>query len=671
MLKGIKSLYKKELLDIIRDKKSMIIMFLVPLIVYPLLFAGSMYAVTFFINKQEEATYVVGFQEVLEQDTLEQVMKKVEESDGYKFKIMKLKEDGSKLLEKGDIDLLLTSKQNGEKVEYQLKYRSTKNSSTTAANHMSEVIEQMRVELSENTIKEAGLDVESVLYPVSGEKVDTAPTEESMGNILGSILPFLLIISIVTGAIYPAIDTTAGEKERGTLETLLTLPVSNFQMIMSKFLSVSTMASVSALLNFVSVSIIGIYFYQSFSVSGNGTLDVNMNTLVPAFLIMLLCVIVFAMLISALCLCFCLFAKSFKEAQNYTTPLMLVIMVCGYVGFIPDIALDSRLAVVPVVNIVLLLKDILVFKYSFYHLFLVFITNVVYSFIVVFILSKMYNSESLLYNDGNGMKLFQRRSEQKNGQMPGIADAILLLSVALLVQFYVGSIVVLKIGFAGIALEQLLFLVLTIGFAWYMRVDFKKLFSIKIPKVRHVFGGILLAVGAFLTTLLLSDALAKILPDSASNLEEMGEMFNNQPVAALFLVVAVLPAVCEEALFRGFLFGSMKEKWKPVTAIVVSGIIFGVYHMSLIKAVTISIFGIALAFAVECSGCIFVSMLMHFCNNGVSVMVSSYPKQMEKMLPFLFETKTSVGVYIGMTVAAILFALAGIMLLREKSNTKQ
>ena len=665
MYKTIFALYKKEILDILRDKKTILVMVLIPILLYPLLFLGAIYAGSAIASNQQETTYRIAFEDVAEEKAITDVMMNEEDDLDYLFKVVEAK-NWKKALKEKEIDACITVKQKGKQTVYRIQYISSINTSSTAADRMLDVLEEYREQLRIQAIEENGLDTTQTLYPILGKQVDHASTEENFGSMLGTLVPFLMIVSMLMGAIYPAIDATAGEKERGTLETLLTLPVSNFELIMSKFFAVSTIAAVSALLNFASMGIIGSYVYSSFKIAGAGNTQIQLGSFLPAVVLILLCVLVFAMFLSALCLCICIFAKSFKEAQNYSTPLLLVVMMIGYVGFIPDIELNSTYAVIPIVNVVLLVKDIFVFKYSFGNLLFVLVTNLVYSFLAVLLMSKMYNSESLLFGEGGSVKLFERRANMKKGQMPGMGDAFLLLAVCLLGMFYLGSVASAKYGFWGVPIQQLILLVFTLGFAWYMKVDGKKLFSLKVPKAKAVIGSLFLWAGSYLVMLVLTIPLSKWFPTSLEQLELQNKMFAEQPVWAVFFVVAICPAICEELLFRGFLFGTMKEKWKPAVAMVVSGVIFAAYHMSVIKLVTISVLGIALAYSVYCSKSLITSMLMHFCNNAIAVIGFKYPEAIGKVAPFLMEENPGLETCIGMTIAGVVFVVLGIFLLKKK-----
>lgn len=664
MGKIIKSLYKKEMLDILRDKKTILVMILIPLVVYPLLFFGTMMIATQVLSNQETATYRIAFEQIDGKEEIQSVMAEEEEKMGYLFEMVEVK-DAGQALQQGKIDAYLTQSEKNGQIAYEIQYLSTGSASSTAADHMMTVLEDYREQLRMDAVEQAGMDITTVLYPITATQTDHASNEENFGQLLGAILPFLLVVSILMGAIYPAIDATAGEKERGTLETLLTLPVSNMQLIFSKFLAVSTVASVSALLNFISVGIFGTYMYQTMGIGGARKFSIDLAGFVPALLVMLLCILAFAMFMSALCLCICIFAKSFKEAQNYVSPLMIVVMLVSYIGFLPDLSLDSTYAVVPIANIVLLVKNIFSFHYTFGNLFLVLLTNVVYSFLSVILMSRLYDTESMLFGEGGSLKLFERRANMKKGQMPGMGDAVLAMAIAILLIFYVQGIAVAKLGLAGVGVQQLCFLVLVFGFAWYIKADQKKLFSLGRPKGRHIWGAMLLWAGTYLFAILLSVPLARLFPSSASQMEQMTVWLGSQPLWMLVLVVAVAPAICEEMLFRGFLFGTMKEKWKPWIAILVSGILFGVYHMSLVKTVTVSLLGIVFAYVVYVSDSILCSVLMHLCNNGLAVLHMANPIALKRVLPFLFAEKLSVTLVVEMSIAGFFLCLGGWLLVRE------
>ena len=146
---------------------------------------------------------------------------------------------------------------------------------------------------------------------------------------------------------------------------------------------------------------------------------IQVSKFVPAILVCCLCILAFAVLISALSMCFCVFAKTYKEANNYITPLMLLVMFASFIGFMPNVTLTRNMALVPVANICLLIRDLLAFKFSFSSITIVLFSNVAYGIIAVLMLGKLYNSEAILFGDGTG----NVQSDRESGLLYNLLDS--------------------------------------------------------------------------------------------------------------------------------------------------------------------------------------------------------------------------------------------------------
>lgn len=671
MNKIIRALYRKEMLGILRDKKMMLVMILVPVLLYPLLFLAGIYLSSTILSHQDAKTYLVSFADV--DTSYEKALTTLFEDPDRKttdssFRIVPTSDlkngDWKSALNDKEIDLCITQSEKDGKTLFVLHYLSSVSNSSNALDRVKTVMDSFSRSIQENNVRAGGLDVQKTLYSIDTEEQDLSSHEESVGSMIGSFLPFLMIVSILMGASYPAIDTTAGEKERGTLETLLTLPVNNLQLILSKFLVVSTVASFCALLNFLSLGMIGVFLYQN--MQSQAHFSIHMGSFVPAMLITLVTILIFSMLLSALCLCICIFAKSFKEAQNYTSPLLIVVMLIGYVGMIPGSELTRTYALIPVANVVLMIKSVFSMQFYWNQMILVLVSNIAYTFLAILFMSRIYNSEALLFGAGGNVKLFERRDNMKPGQTPGIGDAFFLLAVSVLGMFYISSIAQMKLGFWGIPSQQILFAGLVTAMAWYMKLDWKNLFSLQRPKPSAIPGAVLLWVGCYLSMLLLSIPLSSWLHESAGELESLNAYFDGQPAWALILVIAILPALCEELFFRGFLFGTLRAHWKPWAAILFTAFLFACYHMSLIKLFTIMILGTALTYAVYETGSLFVSILMHLCNNLLAVISYIRPQWISQVLPFLNAEKSSTTELLVLSAASVLCIVCGVLLLHRK-----
>ena len=178
----------------------------------------------------------------------------------------------------------------------------------------------------------------------------------------------------------------------------------------------------------------------------------------------------------------------------------------------------------------------------------------------------------------------------------------------------------------------------------------------------------MIGIAAFVGALILGALLMPIFPESAKGLTQLDDMLVNQPVYLLVLVVALMPAIGEELLFRGFVMGTLKKRCRPVVAIVVTTLIFAAYHMSLIKMFTIGIVGLGLTLVTYKTGSIAASMCVHFMNNLLSVLITKYPTQIQRVLPVLFKDRLSVSDMLLLAAVVLICATVGWMLIGGKKK---
>ncbi len=665
--KKLRTLYKKEIMDVLRDKKTIITMVVLPIILYPLLFLIIMQVVAMINQSQQERTYKIAYSNVAIEDknALNAWIKGDEDKLDYKIKEVE-SADPKKELNDEKIDAYITTSGNDKQIIYEIHYLSAVTNSNTVCDMLDDEIDSFAKHIAEKNAKESGLDVQGVLYPIKSESKDKSSNESSIGSILGGIIPFLMITAILMGSMYPAIDTTAGEKERGTLETMLTLPVGNMDLIMSKFLSVATISIVSVLINTISMGGVAAYMFATIQSLSDGAATFKLSTFVPAILISIVCVVAFALFMSAVVMCVCAFAKSFKEANNYVTPVTLVVMLTGYIGFIPNVELTYKTALIPVANICLLMKTLLVFKYDFSLILVVLLSNIIYAFIAVGVLSKIYNSESILFGESlTGIKLFERRKNIKKGSIPTIQESLLILVIALLIMIYLGGMMSLDNPIYGVVIPQIFIGGLPLLAAFYIKADISKVFCLKLPSIEHVIGALFLIIGTSSAVMLLSNVLAYLMPDRNSAVNEgFEDILGQMPFFPALLLIALTPAVCEEIMFRGYMMTAFKNKVKLPVALIIVSILFGVMHMSLIRLLPTAILGIALGYALLRSESIVCSSLMHFINNGFSVFLMYYGDK----IPALSNEELTKPVTIALIILAVVCIPIGVILLKGREK---
>lgn len=667
--KRLKALFKKEIVDIFRDKKTIFMMLVLPLLLYPLLMIGLALLMSAITANQEETIYKVAYAN-LEKSQISKIEETFEDdSMKYEFKVIDSTNTKDDLLEKKIDCFVATENKDGQEL-FTINYLSASETSVNASIALNEAMKIYQEDVKRQKIEALGMEADEILNSVQIENKDFSTKEETLGFVLGTIIPFFVIISILLGAIYPAIDVTAGEKERGTLETLLTLPVSNFEMIMSKFLAVAVISCITAVLNILSTGASMIFMVNIMAGSISDSVmkfNLDFKTFLPAILFLLIVVIAFALFMTAISMCVCIFAKSFKEASNYITPVMLIVMFAGYSTMIPKVELTSATAAIPVVNIALMIESLFTFEYNYPLYGIVLLSNVGYSILTIWILGRLYNSEQILFSEGlSSIKLIAKRSEMKERQMPGLGDVTLLLGISLLLLIYVGSFLTVKYKVYGILFQQAMILTLPLCYAYYIKADFKKLFSLKLPNIKSILVSIIMGMGGFMFMLVAAQVLSKLVPSSLEQVNANFEFMKDTPFLLLVLVIAVFPAIGEELLFRGFVYQSFRSKSKVITAVLASSAIFGIYHMSFIKFFTTAILGIVFAIALEYSNSIYIGMMMHFCNNAFSIFVFKYPKVVEKYLPiFVKEKFTVVEILSMLAISFALMAGAGFIIRKE------
>lgn len=670
--KIIKQLFKKEMLDVLRDKKTVLMMVVVPLVIYPLIMILSMGIMSSVSQDMAKSTYIIA----IGGDKKEEYVKLFDNIEEETYSVsVKSSDSFEEDLQQGELDVYIKVDNPSDSYihdQVQIYYLSASTRSNYAVDVVLEVLEAYSDEQTENMLEEAGLDPEQVLKPISIEYMDRSTAEESTGSLLGAILPFMLVVSILMGTMYPAIDTTSGEKERGTLETILTLPVSNRELIFSKFLAVGLFGIASALLNMISMCGVMAYMLdmmESMGADAFGSLDIS--RFIPPIIIGVLCVLAFAIFVSALSMCVCAFAKSYKEANNYITPVTLVVMLASFISFIPNMELTKTMSLVPVANLCLLLRDLLVFKFNYLNILLVLFSNIIYGIIAVLILGKIYDSESIMFGDGqSGIQIFEKRSNMKKGGVPTLGDCGFVVVIMALVYLYVGSSLQLKYGTYGLVASQLLFVLVPLLVTLYTKKSVKDTFKLKPCKLRKLMGGILLGIGTIGWALIISAIATSIFKESASAAEQGLESYVPGSFVMGLLILAVTPAICEEMFFRGYVFGALENKLKLVTAIMLNAALFGVFHMSLARFFTTAFLGGMIAYLGHKTKSIFPGMLVHFLNNALSCVAMYYPVTLVNAFSFLaMRNSGEVCMTIGFgVVVVVVLPVLGLLLINDKKQ---
>lgn len=244
----------------------------------------------------------------------------------------------------------------------------------------------------------------SLVKPFEIGTQNVAPPEKVGGNAIGGIIPYFFLLLAFTGAMYPAMDLTAGEKERGTMETILCSPVPRIDLVLGKFLMVLTASLGTVLCSLLSTTatlMLGGSLFTTHVGSGShlapGAASV-LPTIDPVGLLAVVAMVIpTAVFFAAVQFTLALFAKSFKEAQSYVSPLIVVIIVPAVIGMLPGVELNGRLALVPILNVSLVSKELVSGIWHWKLMALIFGSTWVYAGIALALAVRMFNREDVVF----------------------------------------------------------------------------------------------------------------------------------------------------------------------------------------------------------------------------------------------------------------------------------
>jgi sodium transport system permease protein len=647
-------LIRKELSEILRDRRTMLTLILMPVLVYPLLvIAFQQHFLASALAVRKSPIYRVGyrkaedFERFLRQLQLgnEQVAR-IEPSSAQDAPTLdsRLSEDLEKDIKEAVIDLGVRKVKDYRVIQdrvadFELLYRKD----TAGIDDLLEFLER-RLAAANGRYLESRLGVHgraAVDYMRSIRLV--VPTKAPQRVSLAALIPLILILMTITGAVYPAIDLTAGERERGTLEILVAAPVPRLGLLFAKYLCVFTMAVLTALINFLTMLV-------TLLVSGLGAQlfsEGEFSLLVIFELLALL--LLFAAFFSAVLLTLTSFARSFKEAQAYLIPLMLLSLAPGVMGMIPGLRLEGATLVTPLLNIVLLGRDLFDGKADVAAAFLVVTSTLMYALAAIAVAARIFGAEGVLYNEQVGWSDMLRRSPEVRSR-PSVASALLCLAVMFPAWFLLRSLsthiermfsgspdqyrdirdffnridpMSYVRNLVGIAVSSaVLFAGIPVVSAFWSRVRPRTGFRLATPSVLGLFGAACLGLSLWPLVLQVLALIQGEAPDRPEyeiltrSFKEARTRFPLLMAAALMVAGAV-----EELFFRGYLFSALRQRTGPAATVVASALLFGFFHLLTTTMIPSTILGLALGWVALQTGSVLPSMLMHAVHNAMLVMV--------------------------------------------------
>lgn len=521
----------------------------------------------------------------------------------------------------------------------QIVHNKADEKSQVAYTRVSDAFRNWEEKILEHRLEMAGLP-KSLPNPVDPVREDVA-SETQIGAMMWSkLFPALLVIMSMTGAFYPAIDLCAGEKERGTMETLLICPAKRVEIVFGKFLTVFCFSISTAILNLISIGMTGQHMASLMQRSPVGTM-----TGPPEFppwhalgwIIVLL--LPLAGMFSALCLSLATFARSSKEGQYYLTPLLMVTLGLTVFCLSPGVELTPFYSVMPIAGVALLLKglllnpqDVILYLYAVPVL----VTSIGYSLMALWWSIDQFQREDVLFRESERfeIKAWLRHLMRDKDPLPTFAHAVFCFILIMLLQFasfkYLSRAAMDPSGkldamqVMKVMLVQQLALIASpaLMMGIMLTTSMGQTFRLSLPSLKLTGLAILLAITAHPLSLMLASGMQWFfppLPDGIAKLTKgMGDP--NQSLAVMLITFALAPAFCEEIAFRGFILSGLGRSGRTWLSIILSSLFFGVVHMIPQQIFNAALLGIVLGLIATRSQSLWPCVLFHFTFNALSVL---------------------------------------------------
>ncbi len=381
MKSNVFNILKKEIREIFRDKKSLSMMLIIPIMI-PVLILGMSALFQSQMSKSGDDYNKIGFAYDLssEEETLVNDMN-IEAVYGSEDELR------SKL-DSSDIYLYVTKEGNN----YVLNTNVGSESGSYATSLMESYYANYKTLLQEEALTNIGQDANQILNIITLEVNDLGENNFYSMYIVGYAFLFIMM-AITVSATYPATDTTAGEKERGTLETLLTFPIKSRDIIVGKLLGVTISSIITGVLSLVLALISFEVANNQFTIYETAPITISGLSIIMSVIV----IIAYSIFISGLCIAIASMCKTFKEAQSALTPLTFVAFFPGMIAFMVGIKSTAILSIIPFLNFSLVFNDISNGIINYVDILLMFVSTIVYIAIIIYCIIKQYRSEKVLF----------------------------------------------------------------------------------------------------------------------------------------------------------------------------------------------------------------------------------------------------------------------------------
>jgi|TARA_B110000263_G_scaffold69306_1_gene60294 sodium transport system permease protein len=686
---NVKRIFNREIRDQLRDRRTLFTTLILPLMMYPIL-GLLMLQIAQFVSETSSKVQVIGRDAIADLPVLFDNNKFTDDHapaagklldlefyDGGEQSTSEVYDDAKKLVDSDEFDAVIVfpadlqqyilalrneveaREDEGSTVEDsqsddsglksaetvlpqgpQIVFNSVDDKSKIARKRIADVLESWQTSIKQ-TLFQAGNIPLKIADPIAIVDRDTAPEESRTAALWASIIPMLLLMWTLSGAFYPAVDLCAGEKERGTLETLLCGPAKRIEIVAGKLLTIMTFSFFTSFFNLVSIAFTGVFMIGRMMPEGS-PLHEQLGS-VPGWSILwsLVVLVPLVAMFSALALSAATFARSSKEGQYYMMPLLILCMPLMMISMIPSVELNLGTSLIPVAGAALLLRNLIESQFSvaIRFAFPVVASSMFCCYLALRWATAQFNSESVLFRESEkwDVKLWLLQLLKTPRVAPTAGMAISFALFVLILRFFANFLTPDVMTWQGLLLNNSVALILTVGVPAILAAVFLTNNLWDTLNIRRVSAPVL--VIAVLLPFSLQPiiswfgvVIAEIYPMSPSmlaGLEGMEKMFVDAPWGWLLLAFAVVPAVFEELAFRGFMLSGLRSETKDWTAIFITAAFFGITHGILQQSLNAGMVGVLLGYVAVRTNSIIPTMIIHFLHNGLLVVVGKFSAILE------------------------------------------
>lgn len=516
---------------------------------------------------------------------------------------------------------------------------STSGRGRTALSRIKTVLKRQREHIREQRFAALGLPVgpDGVL---AVEVRDWASDEQLAGRRIGALLPLILVLLVFSGGLHSALDVITGEKERSTLETLLTTRADRRTIVVAKTITVFLFCLFPGLLTlgtaFAAVKLGWLNLPDESLVVGWGALVGVAALMVPL-----------SLQLAALLVVVAAYVSDYRQGQLASLPTMLLVTAPAAVVLFPNLELGPLLAVMPVAGMALAMRDLLGGEASAAMLVLVALASVGYAGLSLWAGSRLMGREAVVVG---GVSTAGRRQRGNY-----VFDAVALFVVCALLMWFIGSMAQASDLVWGLTLSQVVLIAApAVLLVVYLGLPLRRTLQLRVPRPLDLLWA--LAAGACLPAVAsgVAELQQLVIPIPTSFLQSMDEMLITESLWVALLAFALLQAVCEEVMFRGAILGLLRRSLGPVAACVLVALLFGLLHMHVVRILPTAAVGLVATAAAWRSRSLAVPVLIHLVHNSLILLLarSSWLEQLEG--PWVMAAASLTGLLVVVVAVALM-----------------